>query len=384
MVAERCPDDVRDPSCRAVAAAVAHEIEGSSFTQSYRLDAILRPLLRQAIIIRSAYLAPIRLHDGRINPRLYLALYDVAEYVIYHIIYSGEKRVDKNKIYFMMNAKHRVNAVRLSPESCDLLSYGKIEAEEDRKIEDVIFTHWLVGQAFNRPVICGNQLCNPTATYLRIYDEHTGTFRTYSMAIVNVVPHIIEKDVEPPLLLQHLLSYRRNLFHKAYVKLITYDPATGKLQPHTLQLFYINICYYYIAVPGPHLLLYGPALGNIIIGAPLGCTCPGAEDRYCSRTMYYHISLLVLALLTSIEENPRTMYTKLARKAYRIMEPGESRHLSYTAIINELIDKLGPNYKLLGATLAELSKNPRTPRRPLRKGEKLLKKQLDGKCKIVL
>ena len=388
MTPERCPDDVANPSCREVAAAAAHEIEGSSFTQSYRLDAILEPLLPQRVLtIHSAYAAPIKLRDGRLNPRLYLALYDIAEYVTYHVIYSGEKRVDKDEIYFMKNTKHRVSAVKLGPESCDLLSYGKIEAEKNEKIEDIIRTHWLIGQAFNRPVICDNQLCSPTATYLRIYDEHTGTFRTYSIAITTASPHITNENIEEPPspFPQHLLKYRKTRLQQASLKLITYNPATDKLEPHVLKTLYINTCRARrTAVPGPHLLLYGPAINDNIVAAPLTCSCPGAENEQCSRTMYYHAPILALALLTATKEKPATRYTKLAKKAYKIMESGESNHLSYKAIIEQLIEELGTNYRLLDTTLEELQKNTQIARRPIRKGEKLLSEQLKKDCKIVL
>ena len=378
-----CPNDIKDPVCRTIAAEIASEIEGSSYTQSYRLDAILEPLIGNAIRLYSSYIAKIPLRPGTIGTRLYLELYDAAEYILYHVIYSGSKRVDKDEIYFRKNVKHRVRAVKLGPESCDLLSYGKIEAEEDKQIDKIVRTYWLIGQAFNRPLICNNQLCGPTASYLRIHDERDGTFHTYSIAIANISPHVSNERTEPPL--PQSLGRVNVRTYIAQARLITYDPATSRLEAATLKLTYVQACPRRGATPGPHLLIYGPALEDQAIAVPLRCTCAGASNRHCERSLYYHIPLLALALLLREGKNARTVYSKLAKKAYRIMEPGEARHLSYNALLSLLATELGNDYKILGTPIGLLLRNPSIPEyHALRKGEKLLQKHLNKNCKLVL
>ena len=377
-----CPNDVKDPICRRIAAEVADEIEGSTFTQSYRLDAILEPLIGNAINIPSSYIARIPLRRGTWGTRLYLALYDVAEYVLYHVIYSGSKRVNKDEVYFKKKARHHVSAVKLGPESCDLLSYGKIEAEENQQINRVVRTYWLIGQAFNRPIIRDKQLCGPTASYLRILDERDGVFHTYSIAIANISPYVSSEKVKPRLPLS--LGRVNRHAYSAQARLITYDPATGKLESAITSFTYVQACPRRGAVPGPHLLIYGPALGDQAIAVPLKCTCAGAPSEYCSRSLYYHVPLLVLALLVE-ERNVRTIYSKLLRKAYRIMEPGEARHLSYNAVLNLLATELGEEYKILGIPIRLLFHNPGVAERhALRKGEKLLQKSLNENYRLVL
>jgi len=383
MHVPNCPDDIKDPFCKRITAKAAGEIESTTFTQSYRLDAILEPLIGNAISIPGSYMARIPLRRGTWGTRLYLALYDAAEHVLYHVIYTGSKRVDKDEIYFKKNVRHHVNAVKLSPESCDLLSYGKIEAEEDRQIDKIVRTYWLVGQAFNRPIICNNQLCGPTASYLRILDETTGIFHTYSIAIVNLSPHVSGERVKPRLLLPlGRVNYRT---YDARARLLTYDPVTGRLEAVATRLTYVQACPRRGATPGPHLLVYGPALEDQIIAVPLKCTCAGTPSRICSRSLYYHLPLLILALLTRGRRNARTVYSKLRKKAYKIMEPGEAEHLSYSSLLDMLKAELGDEYKILGIPLGVLSAGSTLlDYRTDRKGEKLLQQALKRECKLVL